>query len=383
MAQSLFGMVDPASVQQSLQLEQQKNLMAQANMDPAAYLRYSAGLQGQQAGQAVGQLFGLGQTDPRLKQASDAQAAYQEALAASGGDATTAEFFKAFANSAAKRNLGPLAQQAAQQAFALRPSKTDSKVVPPGAALLDANGNVLFQNPKENPVNVKTVDLGDRVEYYQEGTTTPFKTEKKGESPTTSFRRELEAVKAEDKQNKQQVAAEQSISHATKVLQDVGEAKSLVGPWTTGGVGGVAQFLPQTDARKLSNKIKTIKANLGFDRLQQMRDASPTGGALGQVAVQEINFLQSVVATLDQLESQDDILQAFGKIEEHYQNWLNAVRGRNPAAAQATGGVVNLPLNPNAPPATRQNLPLNPNAPAAQTVPLTTIPKGVTVRKVN
>jgi hypothetical protein len=119
MAQSLFGMVDPQSVQQAIQLEQQKNMMERANMDPAAYLRYSAGLQGQRIGQNVGRLFGTEQADPRLKQASDAQAAYQEALAASGGDASSPSFFKAFANAAAQRNLGPLAQQAAEQAAKL------------------------------------------------------------------------------------------------------------------------------------------------------------------------------------------------------------------------------------------------------------------------
>jgi hypothetical protein len=119
MAQSLFGMVDPQSVQQAIQLEQQKNMMAQANMDPAAYLRYSAGLQGQRLGQSVGRLFGMEQTDPRLKQASDAQAAYQEALSITGGDATSPDFFKAFANAAAQRNLGPLAQEAAMQASKL------------------------------------------------------------------------------------------------------------------------------------------------------------------------------------------------------------------------------------------------------------------------
>jgi hypothetical protein len=255
-----------------------------------------------------------------------------------------------------------LASLALQVRASIKPStSSETKVVPPGAAVLDSQGNEIYRNPREVADNIKTVDLGDRIEYYQGSNTTPFKTERKGEPPTTQFRRELQQVKEEEKAGKQQVAAEQSIGHATKVLKDVEETKNLVGPFTTGGIGGVARFLPQTDARKLSNKIQTIKANLGFDRLQQMRDASPTGGALGQVAVQEINFLQSVVATLDQLESQDDILNALGKIEQHYTNWLSAVRGRNPAAAQSME---------------QQG---TASQPTAKTV---VVPKGVTVRKV-
>jgi hypothetical protein len=53
------------------------------------------------------------------------------------------------------------------------------------------------------------------------------------------------------------------------------------------------------NARSNYSAVKTIQANLGFDALQAMRDASPTGGALGQVAVQELEMLQSTVANLD------------------------------------------------------------------------------------
>ena len=41
--------------------------------------------------------------------------------------------------------------------------------------------------------------------------------------------------------------------------------------------------MPNTDAKALSNKLRTIQANISFDKLQAMREASPTGGALSQV----------------------------------------------------------------------------------------------------
>jgi len=119
MSNGVFGSFDPSIIQQQLAAEQQRNLFTQAQLTPEQYLRYSSGLRGQQIGQAVGSLFGVTATDPRLQQASDAQAAYQEALAASNGDASSPAFFKAFANAAAQRNLGTLAQQAAEQAAKL------------------------------------------------------------------------------------------------------------------------------------------------------------------------------------------------------------------------------------------------------------------------
>ena len=114
---------------------------------------------------------------------------------------------------------------------------------------------------------------------------------------------------------------------AKSVLDTVREAKGLVG-YTTAGVGGITANIPMTQGRDLSAKLQTIKANLGFDRLQQMREASPTGGALGQVAVQELQALQSTVASLDQMQSPQQLRNALGKIEQHYANWLRTIEAK-------------------------------------------------------
>lgn len=49
-----------------------------------------------------------------------------------------------------------------------------------------------------------------------------------------------------------------------------------------------------------------------------MRDASPTGGALGQVAVKEIEFLQQTIASLDQGLSQEELAKNLGEIKASY-----------------------------------------------------------------
>lgn len=66
------------------------------------------------------------------------------------------------------------------------------------------------------------------------------------------------------------------------------------------GVGAPLSMLPETEARKLRNDLETIKANIGFDKLQAMREASPTGGALGAVSDMENRLLQAVQGALDQ-----------------------------------------------------------------------------------
>lgn len=81
------------------------------------------------------------------------------------------------------------------------------------------------------------------------------------------------------------------------------------------GYGSLLSYIPETQARNLKADIETIKANLGFAELERMRDASPTGGALGQVAVQELTYLQSAVANLDQAQSPDSLKRAMQDIK--------------------------------------------------------------------
>lgn len=144
---------------------------------------------------------------------------------------------------------------------------------------------------------------------------------------------DIKAGEAGDKRAKQK---ESYIAQAKNMLGTIKEAKNLVG-YSTAGLGGTMRALPMTRARDLDAKLTTIKANLGFDRLQQMRDSSPTGGALGQVAVQELTALQATVASLDQLQSPEQLKQALDKIETHYSNWQKTLQ---PDKQQAPAGDV-------------------------------------------
>lgn len=139
-----------------------------------------------------------------------------------------------------------------------------------------------------------------------------------------SAREQDRAEKRQEKLDKQAASAKMQIASADRVITEVQEAKNMVSGFTA-GAGGLLSSIPLTGAKDLASKLTTIKANLGFDRLQQMRDASPTGGALGQVAVQELIALQSTIASLDQQQSPAQLKSALEKIEGHYAAWRNAV----------------------------------------------------------
>lgn len=126
---------------------------------------------------------------------------------------------------------------------------------------------------------------------------------------------ETEKLKAE----KQAVnAAANRLASASDISDTIDAALNLTSPKTTGAPGKALAMLPGTDAYKLSSTLDTIKANIGFDKLQAMRDASPTGGALGQVAVQEINFLQATIAKIEQGLSDKDLKSNLIKVKESY-----------------------------------------------------------------
>lgn len=127
---------------------------------------------------------------------------------------------------------------------------------------------------------------------------------------------------------------EAAVAQADRVIAKVDQALSSVGPMSA-GFGSLTSGIPMTPARNLQATLDTIKANLGFAELQAMREASPTGGALGAIAVQELNALQATVASLDQAQSPAQLRRSLEEIRGHYNRWKSAVQG-NPPTGQGT-----------------------------------------------
>ena len=135
--------------------------------------------------------------------------------------------------------------------------------------------------------------------------------------------------KKQDAIDKQLGSAEGVIKNTEIVLGKVKEAEGLIGAGTT-GVGSYLSVIPGTNAKELATVLGTIKARLGFDQLQQMRAASPTGGALGQVSNRELAALEGAVASLDQGLSPKALKENLKQIETSYKNWQESAMGKLP-----------------------------------------------------
>ena len=110
------------------------------------------------------------------------------------------------------------------------------------------------------------------------------------------------------------------------VTQDIDRALSIIetSPGSTTGIGGaLLQNIPDTQARDLRGLIDTVKSNVGFDKLQFMRENSPTGGALGQVSDFENRLLQSTIGNLEQSQSMAQLRDNLNRVWNVYNDIIH------------------------------------------------------------
>jgi len=178
----------------------------------------------------------------------------------------------------------------------------------------------------------ETTDLGVRFEVIP-GSKTDIQSQKLAQKET------------QIKDAKQ--AANEGQSNSSKiVLDEISRAKEAINEnpfFTTGFVGQLSENIGGTPANNLRTLLEPIKANIGFDRLQRMRDESPTGGALGQVAVRELDFLQAVLGSLDQSQNSGQILENLNRLEDQYKDFL--ARIYNGALQSQRNGEINSRTN--------------------------------------
>lgn len=117
---------------------------------------------------------------------------------------------------------------------------------------------------------------------------------------------------------KEGARTQQAANAASIVVQDIDKAIGQVSNWTAGAGSALAR-IPGSGARDLQASLDTVRANIGFDRLQQMRESSPTGGALGGIAIQELEMLQAVLGSLDASQSPEQLRANLERLKQVYE----------------------------------------------------------------
>jgi hypothetical protein len=124
----------------------------------------------------------------------------------------------------------------------------------------------------------------------------------------------------------------------------------------TGLIGG--RIVGITEAgRRAEALYNTIMAQGGFNELQSMRDASPTGGALGNVSNQENQYLRDAFGVTKRTQSKGDLIRGFRDVQSTLRSSKLRVRqafedtyayreGAQPASRGAVGDQPPAPSTP-------------------------------------
>lgn len=167
------------------------------------------------------------------------------------------------------------------------------------------------------PPQIGSIPPDYRLNYDEQGR--PMSMEVIPGSKTERELREAETARASQ--------AQTTLRSADVVTDEIGRLRNLIQKQTvadpvtgrTGAIMGRAGVLAAGSARRTAEEtISTITANIGFDRLQQMRNESPTGGALGNVSNIELAQLQNVLGSINLEQDEKAILDKLTRLERIY-----------------------------------------------------------------
>ena len=129
-----------------------------------------------------------------------------------------------------------------------------------------------------------------------------------------------EAALAADKSRMRNEAAVKTAEIVTGKIQearDILNQSSAFNP-ATGFGAETASGIGGTNAANMKATTDTIVASIAFDKLQAMRESSPTGGALGNVSDTEMGLLSAAIASLSQTQSPEQFAKRLDDVERVY-----------------------------------------------------------------
>jgi flagellum-specific peptidoglycan hydrolase FlgJ len=123
----------------------------------------------------------------------------------------------------------------------------------------------------------------------------------------------MDAQKMERSQSQKQIRDDIMLEDTQRAINQTERAQlpvtGLIGDWLKGVT---------PEGQNVAALLEGIKGNISKDALQAMRDASPTGGALGSVTEKELAMLQSAYGSLLQSQSKDQFLYNLDRLRGVY-----------------------------------------------------------------
>jgi hypothetical protein len=142
--------------------------------------------------------------------------------------------------------------------------------------------------------------------------TTPLKT-----ADGQSVRSSAQATKLEGAFNADRASLTGTASGLDRLREAATALKSSPGIVGITGLRGAIPDIPGSDAANAQAMFDTLKSQIGFGVLQDMRQNSKTGGALGNVSDAEGKRLEANLAALSRKQSTDELIKNLDKVIEY------------------------------------------------------------------
>lgn len=136
-------------------------------------------------------------------------------------------------------------------------------------------------------------------------------------------------TEAKQKAEKEKLGREQTKASATVVLDALDDIDRLMKTAklpTTGALGSRLASVGGTAASDIASTLKTVRANISFDKLSEMRAASATGAALGAVSDTEMALLANSAAALEQSQSEAQFKTNLKRLRDRFDTIVNGPR---------------------------------------------------------
>lgn len=132
-----------------------------------------------------------------------------------------------------------------------------------------------------------------------------------------------------DNSAQMEMASENQENTANLMTEDISRARDLIENHpnlTTGVMGNALKGWAGSKSADLSALLDTIGANISFEYLNAMRQASPTGGALGQVSERELALLTATAGSLAQSQSPEQLLFNLERLQGQFDEVIHGAR---------------------------------------------------------
>ncbi len=187
------------------------------------------------------------------------------------------------------------------------PEPPEKPVVIGGRLVMPSTGEVRYESPVDPDAKASAYLATERASYDKGQNAERQHKFRLGEiSAQGAETRRTQAAKGGGAAEPDAAVSPYAKERSVRVVQSVDELMKKVSR-ATAGVGTLTSWIPETPARNFATELDTLKANVAFNELTAMREASKTGGALGQVSDREGILLQSALGGLDAGQSPENL----------------------------------------------------------------------------